>query len=66
MGQHYVSTLEILTRLVREFQRETFVGDPDQVLDEVSPEDFRRYVWFKIDTSKLGISSGKQLEERFG
>ena len=26
MGQHYVSTLEILTRLVREVYRETFMG----------------------------------------
>ncbi len=46
MGEHYVSTLEILIRLMRETHKETFVGDLDEVIDEVYPEDFWRYVWF--------------------
>lgn len=61
MGQHQVSTLRVLVRLMREVHKEVF----DSSAASSSDNDFWRNVWYRLDET-WGIASYKLLKQRFG
>jgi hypothetical protein len=60
MGQHRVSTLRILVRLMRGSHSDVFHGKT-----EFGENDFWTHVWFRLDET-WGIKSEKKLKTRFG
>jgi hypothetical protein len=60
MGQHRVSTLRILVRIMRDIHSDVFHGKA-----ELGENDFWTHVWFRLDET-WEIKSEKKLKTRFG
>lgn len=60
MGQHRVSTLHVLVRLMRDVHSDVFDGTT-----ELGENDFWRNVWFRLDDT-WAMHSEKTLKTKFG